>query len=76
MYAVCRLNMDKKIRLENFQHWLMLLLLSLLSLMVTHFWIVHLVSLITPKRIEPITWDVSHFEDILKENKVNFQNKR
>ena len=35
--------------------------------------IVHLVSLIAPKRIEPITWDWSHFEDILKENMVNFK---
>ena len=68
--------MGKKIRLESFQHLLLLLLLSLLSLMVPYFWIVYLVSLITPKRIEPITWNGSHFEDILKENKVNFQNKR
>ena len=37
--------------------------------------IVHLVSLIAPKRIEPITWDWSHFEDILKENMVNLLNK-
>ena len=27
---------------------------------------------IAPKRIEPMTWDWSHFEDILEENMVNF----
>ena len=42
---------------------------------VPHFWIVHLVSLIAPKRIEPITWNWYQFEDILEENMVNFQNK-
>ena len=31
------------------------------KVVVPHFWIVHLVSLITPKQIEPITWDWSHF---------------
>ena len=36
---------------------------------------VGLVSLITPKRIEPITWEWSHFENILKENAMNFQNE-
>ena len=43
--------------------------------MVPHFLIVPLVSLITPKRIEPITWDWSHFEDILEENMVYLQNE-
>ena len=42
---------------------------------VPHFWIVHLVSLIAPKRIEPVTWNCSHFEYVLEENMVNFQNK-
>ena len=37
--------------------------------------IVHLVSLIAPKWIGPITWDWSHFEDILEENRLNSQNE-
>ena len=45
------------------------------KLVAPHFWMVHLVSLIAPKRIEPITWNRSQFEDILEENMVNFQNK-
>ena len=45
------------------------------KVVVPHYWIVHLVSLIAPKRIEPITWDWSHFEDILKENMMYFQNE-
>ena len=32
-------------------------------------------ALITPKGIDPITWDWSHFENILEENMVNFQNE-
>ena len=40
-----------------------------------HFWIVHLVSLITPERIEPITWNWSHFKDISEVNTVNFRNE-
>ena len=35
----------------------------------------HLVSLIIPKRIDPITWYWSHFENVLKENMVHFQNE-
>ena len=34
------------------------------KVVVPHYWIVHLVSLIAPKRIESITWDWSHFEHI------------
>ena len=45
------------------------------KMVVPHFWMVHLVSLITPKRIEPITWDWSHFKDILEENMINSQNE-
>ena len=43
--------------------------------MVPHYGMVHNVSLIAPKRIEPITWEWSHIEDILEENMVNFQNE-
>ena len=32
------------------------------KVVVPHYWIVHLVSLIAPKQIESITWDWSHFE--------------
>ena len=45
------------------------------KVVVPHYWIVLLVSLIAPKRIEPITWDWSHIEDILEGNMVNFQNE-
>ena len=45
------------------------------KVVVPHFWIVHLVSLIAPKRIEPVTWNWSHFDDILKENMVNLLNE-
>ena len=45
------------------------------KVVVPHYWIVHLVCLIAPKWIEPITWDWSHFEDILKENMMYFQNE-
>ena len=38
-----------------------------------HFSIACLVSLMTPKRIESITWDWTHYEDILEEIMVNFQ---
>ena len=34
------------------------------KVVVPHYWIVHLVSLIAPKRIESITWNWSHFEHI------------
>ena len=44
-------------------------------MVVPHFWIVHLVSLITHEWIELLTWDWSHFEDILEENMIDFQNK-
>ena len=37
------------------------------------FSIVRLISLKTPKRIESITWDWTHYEDILEEIMVNFQ---
>ena len=37
------------------------------------FFIVRLVSLMAPKRIESITWDWTHFEDILEEIMINFQ---
>ena len=42
------------------------------QVVVPHFWIVHLVSLITHEWIELLTWDWSHFEDILEENTANF----
>ena len=45
------------------------------KVVVPHFWVVHLVSLIAPKRIEPIIWNWSQFENILEKNMVNFQNK-
>ena len=32
-------------------------------------------SFFNPKRIEPLTWNWSQFEDILEENMVNFQDK-
>ena len=41
------------------------------KVVVPRFWIVHLNSLKSPKQIEPITWDWSHFEDILEENMVD-----
>jgi hypothetical protein len=43
--------------------------------MVPHFWTFYLVALITPKRIELITWDWSHFKEIFKENLINFPNE-
>ena len=44
------------------------------KVVVPNFWIVLFVSLIAFKRIELITRDWSEFEDILEENKINFQN--
>ena len=45
------------------------------KVVIPHYGMVHNVSLIAPKRIEPITWDWSHIEDILEENMVSFQNE-
>ena len=45
------------------------------KVVVPHFWIVLLVSLMTPKRIELITRDWSEIEDILEKSMINFQNE-